>query len=635
MRGRALRGSSGITLALLAATIAATIAVTRAGAEPESVPFDSPRWTVRNAETTEYLGRPCLQGFAYLADVDFADGVIEVDLAVTGQRGYPGLVFRVQSEENYENVYVRPHVAGVFANALQYTPVINQVACWQLYHGDGCTAAVDIPKDRWVPLRLEIAGTQARLFVDGAETPALIMHDLKHGNSRGGIGVSGETNGTSFFSDFRYDPEAKPHFEPLPAPEIPPGTLTDWELSQGFKYTRVDLETPCDEQDLGPIEWRRVACEPSGLVNVTRTVSRAGREPDVVFARTILTAEGDETRRLSFGYSDLVSIFLNGRLLFIGNSAYRQRDTMFQGVVGPNDLVTLDLHAGRNELVLTLAESFGGWGFLCRDGDAIFLRDDVEKLRESGKVFLTPESVLYDEARDVFYVSNYDVFGRAPAESGQHISRLAANGEVETAVWVTGLRAPTGLALAGDTLYVVERRSLAAIDVERGEILVRHAIPGARFPNDVAVAADGTVYVSDSGRSAILRFASGEFEVWLEGGEIGDPNALCVHGETLLVGNNGDDCLKAIGLEDKSVRTVVRFWPGIIDGIQIDGDDNILVSQFAGKVYRVSNAGEIEKLLDTSVGGANVSDFDYVAERNLLVTPTFLGDQVVCYRLSS
>ncbi len=629
MRGRALRGSSGITLALLAATIAAT----KAGAQPESVPFDSPRWTVRNGEVTEHLDRSCLKGFAYLTDVDFTDGVIEVNLAVTGERGYPGLVFRVQSEENYERIYIRPHVAGVFANALQYAPVINRVACWQLYHGEGCTAAVDMPEDRWVPLRLEIAGTQARLFVDGAETPALVIHDLKHGSSRGGIGVFGEPNGTSFFSDFRYDADAKPDFEPLPAPEIPPGTITDWELSQGFKYTQVDLETPLAEQDLETIEWRRVSCEPSGLVNVTRHVPRAGREPDVVFARTTLIADRDETRRLSFGYSDLVSIFLNGRLLFIGNSAYRQRDVMFQGAVGPNDLVTLDLREGRNELVLTLAESFGGWGFLCRDGDAIFLRDNVEKLRESGEVFLTPESVLYDEARDVFYVSNYDVFGRASAENGQFISRLDANGELETAAWVSGLRAPTGLALAGDTLYVVERGSLTAIDVERGEILARHPIPDARFPNDVAVAGDGTVYISDSGRSAILRFASGKFEVWLEGGEIGDPNALCVHENTLLVGNNADDCLKAIALGDKSVRTVARFWPGIIDGIQSDGDGNTLVSQFAGKVYRVSTTGEIEKLLDTSVGGANVSDFDYVTGRNLLVTPTFLGDQVICYRL--
>lgn len=631
MRGRAARGSSRTALVLLGAAII----VASASAEPVSVAFDAARWTVPNGEVTEHLGRTSCKGFAYLADVDFADGVIEVDLAVTGERGYPGLVFRVQSEADYERIYIRPHVAGVFANALQYTPVINRVACWQLYHGDGCTAAVDMPEDRWVSLRLEVCGTQARLFLDGAETPALVIHDLKHGTSRGGIGVFGELDGTSFFSDFRYDCDAKPRFEPLPAPEIPPGTLTDWELSQGFRYTQVDLETPPGEQQLGAIEWRRITCEPSGLVNVTRHVPRSGREPDVVFARAILDAERAEERRLSFGYSDLVSIFLNGRLLFIGNSAYRQRDVMFQGVVGANDLVTLDLHEGRNELVLTLAESFGGWGFLCRDGDAVFVRDDVEKLRESGEVFLTPESVLFDEERDVFYVSNYDVFGRAPAESGQHISRLDADGEIETLAWITGLRAPTGLALLADTLYAVERRSLTAIDVEHGEILVRHPIPGARFPNDVAVAADGTVYVSDSARSAILRFADGEFEVWLEGGEIGDPNALCIHGETLLVGNNADDCLKAIDLDDRSVRTVARFWPGIIDGIRIDADGNTLVSQFAGKVYRVSPTGEIEKLLDTSVGGANVSDFEYVAARNLLVTPTFLGDRVVTYRLRS
>ena len=70
---------------------------------------------------------------------------------------------------------------------------------------------------------------------------------------------------------------------------------------------------------------------------------------------------------LTIGYSDDVSVFLNGRILFRGRSAQNFRDPGFLGIVNPeNDAVYLRLKEGSNELLLAVSELGGGWGFICR-----------------------------------------------------------------------------------------------------------------------------------------------------------------------------------------------------------------------------------------------------------------------------
>lgn len=87
----------------------------------------------------------------------------------------------------------------------------------------------------------------------------------------------------------------------------------------------------------------------------------------VVYARTSIDADRDGVRKLYLGYSDDVSVFLNGKILFRGRSAQNFRDPAFLGIVIPeNDAVYLPLKKGRNELMLAVSELGGGWGFICR-----------------------------------------------------------------------------------------------------------------------------------------------------------------------------------------------------------------------------------------------------------------------------
>lgn len=46
---------------------------------------------------------------------------------------------------------------------------------------------VDLVPGRWTRVKIEVSGTRARLYVDGAEQPCLIVNDLKLGEARGRI----------------------------------------------------------------------------------------------------------------------------------------------------------------------------------------------------------------------------------------------------------------------------------------------------------------------------------------------------------------------------------------------------------------------------------------------------------------
>jgi sugar lactone lactonase YvrE len=416
---------------------------------------------------------------------------------------------------------------------------------------------------------------------------------------------------------------------------MPPGTITEWELSPSKKLSEIDTEKYPSSAEFGKTAWQKIQCDPDGFVNVARYIARAGREPDCVLARATIKSDKDQTKKFSIGYSDVVSVFLNGTILYEGQSAYQQRDPSFLGIIGLFDALYLPLKRGDNELLLIVTEAFGGWGFVCRDAEAVFTDASLEKTWETGSDFLFSESVVYDPKRDVVYVSNYDAYGRAGAAGGQFISKMSLDGKVIEREGIKGLTRPTGMAIAGDHLFVVERNALAEIDLETGEVTNRHALPDPVFPNDVAVDGDGNLYVSDSGKNVVYRrVAGGAFEEWLAAPVVSQPNGLFVHGGSLLVGSTGDNALKSVDLATKNTTVVARFEPGAIDGIKLGKTGDLIVSHAQGRVYRVTLEGQVTRILDTSGPGRYTADFDYIAEKNLLVIPTFVDNRVVAYRMN-
>ena len=174
-------------------------------AQVVSIPADSSRWELQGeARVAEYQGRKSLSidgGAAVLKDFEMRDGVLDVDVATPAKRGFFGFDFRLDKDGiNYEEVYLRQHKSGQ-PDAIQYTPVLNTGRNWQIFNGPGFTGAVDIPKNEWFHMRLEVAGAQAKLYVKDMDKPALVMDDLKSGNQKGHVALYTLT-GETYFSNF-------------------------------------------------------------------------------------------------------------------------------------------------------------------------------------------------------------------------------------------------------------------------------------------------------------------------------------------------------------------------------------------------------------------------------------------------
>jgi hypothetical protein len=350
-----------------------------------SVSPDSPRWDLQGqAKVAEYQGRKCLLldgGAALLKDFEMRDGVVDVDVATRAVYGFLGFMFRIVDDgANAEELYLRPHKSGL-PDAIQYTPVLNTGRNWQLFNGSGFTGAVDIPKDVWFHLRLEVVGAQARLYVKDLDKPALVMNDLKSGVQKGELALwvlAGET----YFSNFqvRTTPDApwERHLPPMP-----PNTLIKWSLSPSYDALERNLERPLSPSESAAIQWQDVEAEPPGLVVIyryreaphprvtfqrdfsTRLQPQPGMK--VIYARTSIDSDRDQLKKLAVGYSDDVSVFLNRQILYRGRSAQSFRDPGFLGIVSAeNDAVYLPLKKGSNELMLAVSELGGGWGFICR-----------------------------------------------------------------------------------------------------------------------------------------------------------------------------------------------------------------------------------------------------------------------------
>ena len=342
---------------------------------PFGLDFARPGWELQGDGTVveELDGETALRlvsGKAIYRDLEFLDGTIEFDLRVTPHRSFAYLYFRMQSDEEHEEIYFRPHKTRL-PDAIQYAPVYKGSSQWQLYHAEGSTAAAILPAEEWIPIKLVVQGSQAAVFVGDVEEPQLVIHELAHDPQPGYIALRsfmtfGTPPGTHVanFANVVVRPGVVDfEFPTREAPQQTPGRVSSWELSRPFAPSDgAVLELPADVPD-SP-EWQTVAANARGLVEIERHVTRPeGVRRAAVLARLALPVEEPTVRRLDLGFSDEVSVFLNGRLLNVVDQSYSFNLPRRQGLLTAEQLsVFLPLEAGDNELVLVITDRFGGWG---------------------------------------------------------------------------------------------------------------------------------------------------------------------------------------------------------------------------------------------------------------------------------
>lgn len=375
-----LIAGAGIAICLAAAASAA-----------ELPGFGPGEWVVTDpaARTETYLGQNALRlrsGKAYRTDILFENGTIEFDIAPKARRSFLGVEFRIQMEggkQNYEHIYFRPHKSGQW-DAVQYTPGFHGASTWQLYQGKGYNAKLDIPTDKWLHVRIVIAGSRAEVYAGGANKPVLVVKQLKGKPGKGYVGLWSFLPGkapadlyTGNFANLVIRPDDTPtaYVRETPPP-AGSGFLSRWMVSKPFAAPAGGVRGLPRKEALDKLQWKAVLGEPSGLVNLSREFALPkGVRKASLYARTTIRSAEAQIKKLNFGYSDEISIFLNGRILFSGNNSFSTRYIRYLGTVtAAEDAVYLPLKPGANELVLAVSEVRMGWGFIAR-------LEDLEGLR--------------------------------------------------------------------------------------------------------------------------------------------------------------------------------------------------------------------------------------------------------------
>src|SRR5215469_9565137 len=154
--------------------------------------------------------------YAVVNDAVFRDGTIEVDLAGQpaanageGARGFIGIAFRLQADGSYEYIYLRPTNGRVDDqvrrnHSTQYSSYPNFDFARLRKEAPGqYESYVDLEPGVWTKYRIEVEGHKARLYVNGAEQPCLIVNDLKLTPQQGGVALWIEPSSEGYFANLK------------------------------------------------------------------------------------------------------------------------------------------------------------------------------------------------------------------------------------------------------------------------------------------------------------------------------------------------------------------------------------------------------------------------------------------------
>lgn len=354
------------------------VAAWAAPAAAADLPFSS-GWELspKGVRAERVDGRDTLafeSGVATRRDVALQDGTIDMDVQVTRRRSFVYVTFRMQDDREYEDFYLRPHKSGL-PDSMQYAPVYQGASAWQLYHGPGATAAVEFEPGAWTHLRLVLKGSRAAVFLGSGERPVMVAslaREPKAGYMALRAFLPPDTPGSgpvARFANVSVTPNAVPFDFATVATETKPpvpGLVMAWAVSQGIPPSNDPVASLPRPETLGA--FRAVEARPSGLVELHRYVKLApGSREGACVARVRVRAAKAGVRAFDLGYSDTVTVFLNGRPLFSGDQSYRFDAPRREGLVGFDQArVYLPLEAGENELAVLVTDDFGGWAVMGR-----------------------------------------------------------------------------------------------------------------------------------------------------------------------------------------------------------------------------------------------------------------------------
>lgn len=258
------------------------------------------------------------------------------------------------------------------------------------------------------------------------------------------------------------------------------------------------------------------------------------------------------------------------------------------------------------------------------------------------------EAVRYDPELDVWYVSSFGPGQPAPLgkDNNGSIGRYKADGSPDSVNFIAGgrggavLNAPKGIAIKGDTLWVVDIDVLRGFNRRTGAPVATIKVPGAKFLNDIAVGPDGALYLTDSGLGPDPKTGMGHTgpdriyrigadrkpTVALEDSSLAAPNGITWDsaGRSFVIVPFFGQQMVRWAPGDSALQPLAR-GKGQQDGVEPIGNGRLLVTSWADSSLNVVDGGRVTRVAG---GVPSPADIGWDAKRRQAAVPLLMQGRV-------
>lgn len=263
-----------------------------------------------------------------------------------------------------------------------------------------------------------------------------------------------------------------------------------------------------------------------------------------------------------------------------------------------------------------------------------FKAGDPLKTTPNVKVFGSfrfSESLSYDADRDLIVSVNAGMAQELVPNDG-YVSLVNPDGSAHTLKWIgvnrngLTLNHPLGSDIASGMLYVVDIDTVRWFDMKTGEPKGNVQVPGVIRFNDLEVAADGTMYATQTGTPQdatswkVYKITpQGQSSAVITGAPLNMPNGIAIDLKgNLVVVNIGNNEVLTFSPDGKLLTTENAVDPGN-DGIVVTADGTKYVSSVRqGTVSRI-RPGQKAEIVASGIPSA--ASMAYDSKRNRLLIP--------------
>ena len=258
--------------------------------------------------------------------------------------------------------------------------------------------------------------------------------------------------------------------------------------------------------------------------------------------------------------------------------------------------------------------------------------------------FMTPESIEYYAAEDVYLVSNLNGDGLT-ADGNGFISKIKPDGSIIKLKWLDGtvkgvsLNSPKGLAIQGNKLYVADINQVHIFELPSGKQKISINISNSTFLNGITPGDGAFVYVTDSGlkagkdslaasgTDAIYKvWANGKYELVYKDKNMGHPNGIIAHGKQLTVVTFGSGEVFRIDARGKR-HNLAKPPKGDLDGLLKLADGRLVMSSWVASALYVLNKDNSYSILADDLDAP--ADLGFDSKRQRVLIPLFKQDKLV------